>query len=414
MINLNKLSTENLEKIQKFLEIVLNHIELFGGYNRLTGNKISLEKFKKENIDYYEALAIISGLGDEVAEQLNEKYKQDLNCFNNNNMLFRECADLARMRFGKKEDYLRFSGISEEELENYLIVVIKDLNKLRKIKQKLDKRLNRSGDLIIGKPEEKFNQVVWWILQEIKKESIATPKDKYVYFEPQSSDSLNLSVIDQRRALKLLEKKRAISIRDKKYPLGMMKIGAELYNWKPIGYFLEIQPKFDELYKQYQKFDKKTGRFNEEILKTKQFLKKMKSDIKKKAKKQQQFEIKVKDRQIWINDYFLSKPFAVGSNFGFFEYIRSQPANIKIERNKLPDFGGLALKEQVKNKGFIKMLTELGFKGEILKAFFPKRGKNMLIYRGDKITKKDLEKSGIKILLFIKELELAHTKNSPE
>lgn len=127
------------------------------------------------------------------------------------------------------------------------------------------------------------------------------------------------------------------------------------------------------------------------------------------------FKIQVRDRYIWINKYLLSKPHAVGSNLEFFEYVQAQPVNTKIERKNLPSqFGNLSFREQIKNKGFIKILNELGFKSEILKAFFPKRGKDMLIYKGDKITKKDLEKAGIKIPLFLKELELAHIKNSPE
>lgn len=127
------------------------------------------------------------------------------------------------------------------------------------------------------------------------------------------------------------------------------------------------------------------------------------------------FRLEVKDRYIFINNYLLSKPHAVGSNFEFFEHIRSKPPHTKIERKNLPDqFGGLSLKEQVKNKSFIKILNELGFKGEILKAFFPKRSKDMVVYRGDKITKKDLEKAGVNIQLFLKELELAHLKNNPE
>jgi len=155
-------------------------------------------------------------------------------------------------------------------------------------------------------------------------------------------------------------------------------------------------------------------KFDEEVSKTEQLLDKLEKDIKEKAKEQEQFEVKVKDRYIWVNDYLLSKPHAVGSNLEFFEYICSKSANTKIERNSLPDFGGLSLKQEVKNKSFIKILNELGFKGEILKAFFPKRGKNIVVYRGNKITKKDLEKAGVKIPLFLKELELAHIKNSPE
>ncbi len=72
----------------------------------------------------------------------------------------------------------------------------------------------------------------------------------------------------------------------------------------------------------------------------------------------------------------------------------------------------MSLRKQVKNKSFIKILNELGFKGEILKAFFPKRGKDVVVYRGDKVKKKDLEEAGVKILLFLKELELAHLKNT--
>jgi hypothetical protein len=122
------------------------------------------------------------------------------------------------------------------------------------------------------------------------------------------------------------------------------------------------------------------------------------------------FEVEIKDREIWINDYFLSKPHAIGSNFEFFYHIRGQKANEVIKREGLPDW----LKKEISNKGFIKILNAIGFKSEILKAFFPKRGKSRLVYRGNKITKNELQKSGIKIPLLLKELELAHIKNSPE
>jgi len=130
----------------------------------------------------------------------------------------------------------------------------------------------------------------------------------------------------------------------------------------------------------------------------------------KKIKEQKQFEVKVKDRYIWINNYLLSKPHAVGTNFEFFYFIRRQPANSKITKQNMPNY----LRKEIGSKRFAKLLNELGFKGEILKAYFPKRGKIMVAYRGDKITKKDLEKAGIKIPLFLKELELAHLKNSSE
>lgn len=133
---------------------------------------------------------------------------------------------------------------------------------------------------------------------------------------------------------------------------------------------------------------------------------------------QDRYEIAVKDREIWINEYLVGKPHAVGSNFEFFEYVRSKPVNTLIERDKMPKWGDgvgyASVKDEVKNKSFIKMLNELGFKGGILKAFFYKRSRDSLIYRGDEITKEDLEKAGIKKDVFLKELELAHARNSPE
>jgi len=122
------------------------------------------------------------------------------------------------------------------------------------------------------------------------------------------------------------------------------------------------------------------------------------------------FKVSVKDREIWINDYLLSKPHAVGKNFEFFDFVR-QNAKKTITKSELPNF----LKEEIGSKGFSKILNEIGFKGEILKAFFPKRSKKRLIvYRGDNITWKDLEEAGVKIELFVKELELAHLKNNPK
>jgi|GEM_PF-3594791 len=101
--------------------------------------------------------------------------------------------------------------------------------------------------------DKKINQNVWWVLQEIKKESIATPSDEYVRFEPGRDDNLQPDMKEQRRALKFLEKKGAIKIAREHYPLGMPTLGANLYNLKPITYFLDIlQPRFEELFREYE------------------------------------------------------------------------------------------------------------------------------------------------------------------
>ena len=71
-------------------------------------------------------------------------------------------------------------------------------------------------------PEEKFNQEVWWILQEIKKEQLATPKGEKVYF-----------------SLRLLPKTSSIRQKDVNYGIPpadtQRKILYKLKEWKAIG-----------------------------------------------------------------------------------------------------------------------------------------------------------------------------------
>lgn len=122
------------------------------------------------------------------------------------------------------------------------------------------------------------------------------------------------------------------------------------------------------------------------------------------------YEVSVNDREIWINDYLIAKPHAVGSNYEFFEYIRSQPVNKQIKRKGLSD----NLQEGLSNKAFFKILNALGFKGEIKKAFFYKVDADTLCYRGDKLTLQQLKEAGINTKLFIKELETADAKYNPD
>lgn len=48
----------------------------------------------------------------------------------------------------------------------------------------------------------------------------------------------------------------------------------------------------------------------------------------------------------------------------------------------------------------------------MLKAFFPKRGKGSVWFVAD-VTLHDLEKAGIHLAKFTKELKIVHLKNSP-
>jgi len=122
----------------------------------------------------------------------------------------------------------------------------------------------------------------------------------------------------------------------------------------------------------------------------------------------QSFVITTKDREIWVNDFLLSKPHAVGANKGFFDYIYEN-AGSRIERGLMPDYA----KEGIKgDKGFTKVINELGFKGEILKAFCPERSKTKILLRKE-ISAEQLKRERINIELLLQELRTAHVKNSP-
>lgn len=121
------------------------------------------------------------------------------------------------------------------------------------------------------------------------------------------------------------------------------------------------------------------------------------------------FQLTVKDREIWIGNFLLSKPHAVGTNFETLEFVISKKANTPIKKSELPNY----LKEEIGSRSLADILYQLGFTGEILKAFFPKRSKKGIIeYAGNKITKKGLESRGINIPLLMKQLEMAHIKNN--
>lgn len=120
------------------------------------------------------------------------------------------------------------------------------------------------------------------------------------------------------------------------------------------------------------------------------------------------FKISIKDRKLMINGYILSEPHATG-NLEFMEYVvKKHKAFDKISKEGLPIF----IKTAIKDKSFSKTLTDLGFKGEIRKAFFEKISKDSLYYKGNEITLKDIEESGVNFNLFQKELELANLRKT--
>lgn len=242
--------------------------------------------------------------------------------------------------------------------------------------------------------QEEYDRNVWYVLEKINKGFLYTSDKKPFLYK------LYLNVIlrerpspeEERAILSMLKENELIKMERHGDALGDHGLPvAEVYN-------LTIRPPFNEFYRQHHL----------KIVKPSTKVK-----ILEKNPIENKYKISVKDRDIWINDYHLSKPYAVGSNFEFFEYVRSKPVGIPIKRIDLPSkLGDLSIQNETKNKSFIKILNGLGFKGQILRAFFIRRSRDSVIYMGDEITKDDLKENGVKIPLFLKELEVAHIKNN--
>lgn len=107
-------------------------------------------------------------------------------------------------------------------------------------------------------PEEKFNQDIWWILQEIRKDEFLAPKDGKVEFlirtQPKirnsKTDNVSYAIPDidtQRKLLYKLKDWKAIDVE----PVDNILRGSDIFN--PKIYELSIkQKKFTELYSKYE------------------------------------------------------------------------------------------------------------------------------------------------------------------
>ena len=106
-------------------------------------------------------------------------------------------------------------------------------------------------------PEEKFNQEVWWVLQEIKKEYLATPKGEKVSFGlrylPKNANYITYGIPTPDTQAKLIQKfEKEFKILDK---VESARSDFNFDDWfkPPTGYFFMVrQPQFDKVYSDYE------------------------------------------------------------------------------------------------------------------------------------------------------------------
>lgn len=244
--------------------------------------------------------------------------------------------------------------------------------------------------------EQKIAKEIWFVLQQLKEDYLLTPDNKYVNYEVEHShqNSGYPSVHNQLKIIKKLEHLQAIKvIREYFFTRRGTTIGdsfdiGKYQDVDPKGMLIDIlRPKFDELYGEYSHLSAEPITLTTEMRK---------------------YVIEVKDRNIWVNEFLLCKPHAVGKNMSLFEYAFEHP-NKSILRDELPKL----LKVEIAGKSISKVLNELGFKSEILKAFFPERGKDQLLFRKE-VTLSQLAKDNINTDLLMQELRIAHLKNYPK
>lgn len=106
--------------------------------------------------------------------------------------------------------------------------------------------------------EEEFDEVILWVLQEIKKEALASEKDDEINFKFEQGDGKQVPTYkDQNRALKFLQKINLIKIKEGIYayvdPIFKLQSFINQVEEKPTGYKLQISEKLDETYNRLKK-----------------------------------------------------------------------------------------------------------------------------------------------------------------
>jgi hypothetical protein len=194
--------------------------------------------------------------------------------------------------------------------------------------------------------EEKFDNDVRWMLEELKREYFANSysdyKAEFLIVQKSKDEPDERS---QRRILKMLSDRKVITL-SAIYHRNNSTLNSvlEIQGSTPIGYRLQIiQPSFDEMFEQVVK-QKIDGQIDHET---------------------NTYFITLKNRQVMLNGVFpLSAPNFNSENANFIECIIEKP-NLKLSRADIEK----EIKKKLK-KSFRQIVRDLGFKGEISKLFF--------------------------------------------
>ena len=232
------------------------------------------------------------------------------------------------------------------------------------------------------------------MLQQLREDRLLTPENEDLVYEVQTAgrDPRYPNVSNQQKIMEMLESRGVVKEKRRNFFTrhggGIEVPGLEIFDLTPRAIVVElIPPKFDEIYDEYSKYAPGTSGGPDRV------------DV---------FRVNLKDREVRVNEFVLSRPHAVGRNMDFMEFILNSPTG-EINREDLPG----QLRDDLTGTKFTKLLNGLGFTGPILRAFFPRRSEDSLTFLRE-VSSAQLKERNQRADTLLQALKLAHIKNNPE
>jgi len=175
-LNLSDFSVENLKRIQKFLKIVLDELEL-QGINELAGNKIPMEKFEKEGFSRDDILTVLNRIneGDKLIRL----------------RLIEESSDFTNLEFypPKTElEKMEFLAQKRAESERYISFIVINLEKLKEIKENIDEKLKEKAKTYVEAIKTQFKEKER--IEEIVEEKLKKERNRVKILKTEKGKSL--------------------------------------------------------------------------------------------------------------------------------------------------------------------------------------------------------------------------------
>ena len=187
---LNKLSIENLEKIQKVLKIVLDAI-ILQGVNKFRYNIIPIKTFKEKGLYYEDVVSSLEKINEEnnvviiVNEYYREKKERESSILSPHykpNKIILSGAEIIKKEIEEIEKELHpiESLRAKDKIDTNIIIIIKNLKQIKKIKKDIDKKFREALKKEFTKKVNKKNETSF--IQTNKKWFLFSMNNPIIHF----------------------------------------------------------------------------------------------------------------------------------------------------------------------------------------------------------------------------------------